>query len=232
MKIAIIGGGVSGLCAALHCRELDTGSKFEIIILEKMRYPGGLMHSTFHEGYYWDNGLFKFPQSAYLAKVAPDIFQMDKPYKQKIWLKRKFYRFPMNIKDMISSQSTLSRIQIVFDYIYSYLRRGLGMISPNLYDWLRYRITARILRDPQLEAYLYKLQGQSLKRLSPTFGEHRLQHIHINTRISKLLKTIIPFRITNSNSIKDYFVYPSKTGVDKIPLALARMCEARGIRII
>ena len=56
MKIAVLGGGVTGMCAALRLQEAAPDLISEIVIIEKELHHGGLLQTTRQNGCWGDNG--------------------------------------------------------------------------------------------------------------------------------------------------------------------------------
>lgn len=230
MKIAIIGAGVSGLYAALHLHKLRSAGISEIVVFEKQLVPGGLLQSTSKQDYTWDNGYFKFVNSGYLFNLMPDLFQHLES-QTKIWHNNNQYKFPWRMNELIKLQSTSSLARIALDYIYSYVRCSLVSEQSNLHNWLRYRMTDRLLKQTQLESYLYKLQGRNPDELSPVLAQHRLMHIHNSSRPKQILKTIFE-KVYKPKTIKSVNTqFKCRAGVSSISEKLAELCEANGITI-
>lgn len=228
MKIAILGGGLTGLCAALRLKEASLPATPEVIVLEERPLPGGLLQSTYQSDYWWDNGVFFFNQSNYLCQLLPDLFQPVADQATKAWLKDGIYNFPL------LKQSKLSLLRGAFDYVYSYIRCTLGWDGVNLHDWLRYRLTARLLKLSGLETYLTKLQGLPPSELSPRIGELRLPMVHEMTRPGRTLLAFFATqrKIKEMKMKRDPVVYPFGAGVGEISGRLTELCRAKGVRII
>jgi protoporphyrinogen oxidase len=232
LKIAIIGGGLTGLSAALRLKEADLPEVSEIIVFEERPYPGGLLQTTNQDGYFWDHGVFIFHRSNYLCQLLPDLFQPIEDMVQKAWLRGGIHHFPL-AKGLILRGSKLALLASGFDYLYSYIRCTLGWYSDNLHDWLRYHLTSHWLNVSQLETYVRKLQGLPSAQVSTRLGELRLQFLHQFTRPGKLIQAIFasPKKIKKIQ-MADPMVYPYEGGVGKISWKLAELCQAKGISLV
>jgi protoporphyrinogen oxidase len=233
LKIAIIGGGLTGLSAALRLKEANLPGVSEIVILEEQDYPGGLFQSTNQNGYWWDNGVFCFLQSNYLCQLFPDLFRPPEDIAQKAWLKGGICDFPI-AKSLLLKESKFALLGCAFDYLYSYIRCTLGWDGDNLHDWLRYRLMSYLLKLSQLETYVTKLQGLPPTKLSPRLGELRLRNVHEITRPGRMLSAIFasPRKIKEMKIKSDPVVYPYGGGVGKISWKLAELCQTKGIRMV
>jgi hypothetical protein len=98
--------------------------------------------------------------------------------------------FPLD-KGLLRRLSKLSLIGIAIDYLYSYLRYSLGCDGTNLEDWMRYRLTAPLLRLSKLDQYIIKMQGLPVTQLSPVLGEQRLRDIHEMNRPGRILRILL-----------------------------------------
>lgn len=231
MRVAVLGAGITGLIAALQVKEANLPDVTEVAVLEEKSYPGGLLQTTRHKQYWWDNGVFLFRGSNYLNELLPDLFR-PLELVQKVWLRGALHEFPL-AKDLFWSQRKTALAWAACDYIYSYARTRLGWDGANLHDWLRYRLTNLLLKVSQLEVYIEKMQGNRPGQLSPLFGEHRLQGIHDMTRPDRLFRiaTTSPRQMKRIIMQRDPDTYPFVGGVGKISEGLAQLCMSKGITI-
>lgn len=234
MKIAILGGGLTGMCASLRLQEAGSEAISEIVILEEKLHPGGLLQTTRHNSYWWDNGVFYFRWENYLRQLLPEVFQpIAGGMLQRAWLAGDLRDFPLD-KGLLRRQSKLALLGVACDYLYSYIRCSLGWDGANLRDWLRYRLTSRLLALSRLDLYVTKMQGLPVTELSPTLGEQRLANIHQFTRPGRILRTILSSsrRIREKMQQHNPDIYPFQGGVGLITQKLADLCAARGVRLI
>jgi protoporphyrinogen oxidase len=222
------------MSAALRLQESNLDSISDIIILEKKLLPGGLLQTTHYNSHWWDNGIFYFRSNNYLRQLLPNYFQpIDAGMLQRAWLAGSLRDFPMD-KSLLRTQSKLTLLGTAFDYLYSYIRCSLGWDGNNLEDWLRYRLTSRLLTVSQLDQYVTKMQGLPATQLSPTLGERRLLNIHEMTRPGRLLSILF----SSSRKIREHMqqhnpdIYPFQGGVGLIAEKLAELCQSRGICFI
>jgi protoporphyrinogen oxidase len=231
MRIIILGGGLTGMCAAMRLQELGSESISDILILEKEHCPGGLLQTTHINNHWWDNGTFCFKGNNYLRQLLPDYFQpIPGGMLQKAWLAGGIRE--MLDKGLLRQQSKLTLLGMAFDYLYSYIRCSLGWDGSNLMDWLRYRLTSRLLRLSGLDQYVSKMQGLPLSQLSLTLGETRLSVIHEMTRPGRIFQSLW----SSTRKIQEHIIqqnpdiYPFQGGVGLISEKLAAMCQTKGIR--
>jgi protoporphyrinogen oxidase len=233
VRIIILGGGLTGMCAALRLQETGSGSISDIIILEKEPCPGGLLQTTHINNHWWDNGVFYFRWDNHLRNLLPDYFQpIPQGMLQKAWLAGGIRE--MLDKGLLRQQSKLTLLGLAFDYLYSYIRCSLGWDGSNLRDWLRYRLTARLLSLSQLDQYVSKMQGLPVSQLSPTLGETRLGNIHEMTRPGRIFQSLWSSTLKIREHIiqQNPDIYPFQGGVGLISEKLAAMCQTKGIRFI
>ena len=232
MKVVIIGAGITGLCAAMRLKESNLDSIAEITVFEEQLRPGGLLQASSDNGHTWDNGLFLFTKADYLFKLIPNLFTEVEDFSQKVYLDGRLHEFPFRIRELISSQSAFSLLLSAVDYGYSYIKRCLGVREKNLYEWLCYRLTKRLLGQIQLDTYLEKLQGHPSCELSPILGEQRLSHINSLSSPSRIIRNlyISLFRSDGERKVSN-LVYPHGYGVGPISAQLAEQCQSKGVKI-
>lgn len=230
IKIGIIGGGITGLITALRLCEAKLIPALEISIYEKNLEPGGLMRSTVSNGYCWDNGMFKFTRSNYLVELFPELFIEIEDYGQKVWCDSKFSDFPFGLNDYLKAESKISLMLIVLDYGYSYFCRLMGLSEANMYKWLRYRLTKRVLSRTGLEHYLHKLQGQAPSFLSTKLGKDRLGYLSNNTKPGRIIKSLLAGKQNNKKEPNLIAAKTESRGVGSITRKLADLCEAKGVK--
>jgi protoporphyrinogen oxidase len=232
-KIAILGGGVTGMCAGLRLKESGSEVCSEIVILEEKPQPGGLLQTTRHNSHWWDNGVYFFRYENYLRELLPDVFQsIPEGVLQRAWLDGAMRDFPLD-KGLLRRQSKLVLLGIACDYLYSYLRCSLGWDGTNLGDWMRYRLTSRLLGLSRLDQYVTKMQGLPVTKLSPTLGERRLYSLHEMTRPGRILRILL----SSNKKIREHIqrgnpdIYPFQGGIGLISQRLAELCQDRGVQL-
>jgi len=231
MTVAVIGAGVSGLCAALRLSEPGPGRVSDIVVLEKASRPGGLLQSAARDGYWWDHGGFIFYRFDFLARLMPDAFQPVEDLSTQVWGRGQFHNFPFGLKELLSSQPVAGLAAAALDYARSYVQRGLGLGGSSLHDWLRGRLPTRLLEQSQLETYFHKLQGHPTRELSPRLGEFRLESMVPLDNPLKLLRATLALAREAEKKTPVTPLYPSGPGVGTISERLAERCQDQGIRI-
>lgn len=230
MRVAIIGAGVAGLCAAIRLKETASDLISDITVFEKNDHPGGLLQSTRHNGHWWDNGAFKFGRNNYLVQLMPDVFEPFEGYRLKVWHKGALHDFPFGVKAMLTRLSVSRLAGFGLAYGLNLLRCGFGADKTSLERWLQCRLTGTLLRETGLDAYVTKLQGRPPGELSYLFGEQRLLYIHKMTRPAYLLRAVAGLAGKRRNG-NGRLVYPRDAGVGSIAERLAQVAGERGIRI-
>ncbi len=228
MKVAVIGAGVAGMCAAIRLKEAGKNNISEVVIFEKNNQPGGLLQSTSYNGYWWDNGAFKFGRANYLVKLLPDAFETFEGYNRKVWRNGRLQNFPFEIKSILSQFSVFALLKLGATYLDHAVKCNFGAGKTTLEEWLQYRLTQRMLEASGLDVYIHKLQGLPLDRISFLFGEQRLQYLHKMTRPGRMFKTIIG-RSGKKKAGGVPLVYPRESGVGSIAEKLAAYAEQAGI---
>ncbi len=228
MQIIIIGSGVAGMFAALRLAEAQSTHIDKITIIEKTDSPGGLIKVHSENGYFWDTGIFIFPEMNPLNEHCPELLDEILKTNQITFIKNKFYNLTQLIKDSARALSFLKKLHFAIDYTYSYIRTVLRLTEKNLFTWIRYRVTKLLYDDTQLEIYLKKLQGMPTKELSSLIGWERIDFIHHNTRPVYISRMLFGRpKKPKKPPIKRY--YPFKRGVGVLSGKIADLCVNNGV---
>lgn len=118
MRVAVLGGGISGLSAAFFLKK----NGMDVTVFEKEKRVGGWIESVEEDGFLWEEGphslrptpvLWKLIQMLHLEKEV--IFPKRDVYKRYLWYRGKLRAFPFF--------SSLS-FPFVWGYMLSFLRGG------------------------------------------------------------------------------------------------------------
>ena len=231
MRVAILGGGIAGLVAAIKLKDQLPDKNVEVTIFERNDIPGGLLISTKYNGYHWDNGMYKFERSNWLVSNLPEIFETIEDSKQVVWLKNNFYDFPLSMGTIFGLLGRYRVPLVIPGLIASKIHKAFSSNHDDLDIWLKTRLSPLAYAVSGLEVYLNKLQGYKPSELSGTLGKHRLMYIDANTRIDKIIRRMIKRKSKLPNS-KGIIVAKSEIGgIGKIAHNLADKCNSLGIKI-
>ena len=141
MKVAVVGGGVSGVAAA---RFLKAGGA-DVDIFEKDSRSGGLMRSETVEGYVFDTagGHILYSKDEWFRSFIGGLFQEGELHSSerntKILYHDRFVHYPF--ENGIADLDPEDRLQCVKGYVEAWARREAGALVPdNFLDWVKYRL--------------------------------------------------------------------------------------------
>ena len=231
-RVAVIGAGVTGMCAALHLKESALASELDVTILERGSRPGGLLQSSHLGDYWWDNGAFFFyvPQN-YLVRRLPDLFDPIQNFGWQVWLRGRFYSFPFRLREMVSMLNPLELLGAGLEFVWNDILTRPSLNPPDLRHWLNARLPRVLVRKTNLETYVAKLQGFPLDQLSPRLGVRRLGEIRDLADASRVLRIVRRQLAGTRSDERQRVTVTCNTGVGSISRRLAELCRSRGVDI-
>lgn len=231
-KVAILGAGVTGVCAALHLKESALAPKLDVTVLEQESRPGGLLQSSSLGDYRWDNGayIFLLPRN-YLVRRLPGLFQPVQDFCWQVWLRGQFYSYPFRLRELVGMLNPAQLLGAGLEFAWNDLLTRPPRNPPNLRRWLGARLPRVLVQKTNLETYVAKLQSYPLDQLSPLLGARRLGEIRELADPSRVLR-ILRRQIAGSRSeSKHCVVLTCNAGVGAISHGLAELCRSRGVNI-
>ncbi|MFH0945204.1 MAG: FAD-dependent oxidoreductase [Planctomycetota bacterium] len=141
MKVAVVGGGVSGVAAARFLKEAGN----EVEIFEKAARSGGLMRSDTIDGYVFDRagGHILYSKDDWFRSFIAGIFQEGELHSSerntKILYRDRFVHYPF--ENGIADLEPEDRLKCVKGYVEAWARREAGAPVPdNFLDWVKHRL--------------------------------------------------------------------------------------------
>lgn len=190
-KITILGAGPTGLIAAYYLSE-----KFQVTVIEKNDYIGGMSTSFFYKDFVLDYGPHKiYTQLPGILHEIEKVTNLSRIKKQNsIYLKGNFFDFPLKMAQ-VAFKMPLTAVSGVLDII----QNKLGKKTPS---YLENRF-GKTLYNLVFANYAEKIWGNP-KGLDIELAKRRVSM----SSFSELLKSVI---LKNSGKISaDYFYYPEK----------------------
>jgi protoporphyrinogen oxidase len=174
MKVAIVGGGISGVAAAhlLAARGVD------VDVFEREHEAGGLCRSDVIDGYAFDRagGHIMFTKSAWCREFWNSLFApgelVASERNTKILYRGKFVHYPFeNGLGDLEPEETLACLR---DYVLAWAKRKDGGVVPsNFKDWVRFRMGDAIA-DGFMDPYNEKIWKCDLRELGIDWVEGRV----------------------------------------------------------
>lgn len=174
MKVAILGGGISGAAAARFLMEEGV----EVDVLERDETAGGLMRSEVVDGYTFDHsgGHILFSKDEWYKSFVNGLFAdgelVSSERNTKILFDGRWVHYPF--ENGIGDLDTEDRLQCVLGYIEAWAAREAGSPLPdNFGDWILHRFGAGIC-DRFMRPYNEKIWKSDLTDMGIDWVEGRV----------------------------------------------------------
>ncbi|MBI4878968.1 MAG: FAD-dependent oxidoreductase [Planctomycetes bacterium] len=174
MKVAIVGGGVSGAAAARFLAEAGV----QVDVFERDALAGGLMRSELVSGYSFDvsGGHILYSTNEWYNSFIAGIFREDELVTSrrntKILLDGRLVHYPF--ENGLADLDPEERLRCVVGYIRAWAAREAGARVPdNFHDWIHYRFGEGICRAFMLP-YNEKIWKADLRELGVDWVEGRV----------------------------------------------------------
>lgn len=182
-RIAVLGGGIAGITAAMHLARTHGKS---VILLEQDEELGGMQRSYHHAGRIFDNGSYVFPSYCALFDVFPELRSVYVPITpefRRITPGLHVDRYPMSIRGHWRENSLPSLLSGFVDRTFRSLSTRR---EESTYDWIVKRLGTRWYESTGLRSYVHRLYHMDDRDVSVTFAERRLKELR-NPSLSRML---------------------------------------------
>lgn len=226
-KVVILGAGITGLFTAYKLAQTE---RYEVIVVEKEEYIGGMATTFRHDGYNLDFGPHKI--FTLIDGVFDEIVRLlgdeliEIPKKSSIRLDGRLYSYPIRVKDLILGINPITGVKFVIGYVGSALLRKFTKTPDNTYEqWLINRF-GNSFYSAVFKPYAEKIWGEPDK-LDAKLAESRVAIPDLKA----LLKGLISRKDNNPSVNAKKFYYP-KNGIISLSLAMRRVIEKKGGKIL
>jgi protoporphyrinogen oxidase len=222
-RVGVIGGGLTGLSAALRAAEL--GAQVEIFEAEPA--IGGLATSyTLGDSYTFDIGPHSFyPRRPDIAQffeelMGDNILRID--IRGAIYRGGILYQYPWSVPDFLSKARMTTRAVYLFDYLLARMRFAASRKegAANLEEWCINRFGKRFY-NYFLSGHMLKSYGIPVAQLPWVWAAQRIHIPSLGESIGDLL----------SSSPRVGHAYYPKAGIGALSLALADRARDIGVAI-
>ena len=218
MKIAILGGGVSGLSLGYFLQK--SGIDFEIF--EAASIPGGLCRSDVRDGYVMDRagGHIMFTKKEEVRAVWDEIFEADHLVQNerhtRILYGDRFVAYPF--ENGLGDLPPQDNFECLRDYIEAHFDRRNGATCPdNFRDWIVYRM-GQAIGEKFMFPYNEKIWKSRLEDMGITWVAGRVPEAPVDD----VLKSSLGIQ-TVGYAHQAMFQYPLRGGFQDITDRLARL---------
>ncbi len=213
--IHILGGGPAGLTAGYYAKKKE----LSFLIFEAGKQVGGNCRTLQLYDFRFDTGAHRFHDKdpdvtkEVLDLLGDDLLRVDAP--SAIFYQDKFYRFPLNLSDLVEKMQIKTLLKIASDKLHSGHKR-----QSNNFKELALRCYGKTLAERFLLNYSEKLWGLPTHRLSTAISGNRLKGLDLRS----FLRSTLLGSPQNPRHLDGSFYYP-KHGIGMIP---DRLCECLG----
>jgi len=224
-KAIILGAGITGLSAAWKLSE----NGYQVKIIEKEKFTGGMSATFKHKDYYLDFGPHKI--FTVLDNIKAELDELYKDEKlleiqksSKVRLNGKYIKFPFGIADIIFGLGVLTGFKCGIGYFFALLKNiFIKKESQSYQEWVVNRF-GKATYDLVLGPYAWKVWGNP-DELSAELAETRIAA----PNLMEMIKQIILGQKKDSPVINaEVFQYPQKGFGDIGDKILNRIKKNRG----
>ena len=236
-KIAILGGGLAGLSAALYLVKKGYTEKFGIHIFEKDSVPGGLVAGKIINNNFYEYGPHFFhtnnPEILKIVKEIADDVLLD--FNRTILIKfmDNYFTFPLSIVEVFKKLPKST----VFKAVLSLVKHNLLRVftKPEITDSevLLIGYYGKILYELFFKNYIFHVWGIYPKDFSPKFAEQRIPRISGSIFLNKIIS---PLRARFSKGASKDFIenvegklYTTRDGYRGITQRIIDLLQKNGI---
>jgi protoporphyrinogen oxidase len=192
-KIAILGGGVSGVCVAA---ELSKDKRFAVDLIERESYLGGLHRSVHENGYAFDIGLFLFQEDHELLRTFPfliDELVEVQPIHLTITPKGTIDRYPLTLKVYKQDNGWFGLLRAACSLACA---KCLYYKRDSVPTFAKYYMGATVYREGGVQNYIERLYGMKDEDIGLEFAMQRLAHF-AGLQVSRALVHTLPFGLSS-----------------------------------
>lgn len=209
-KVAVLGAGLAGLTCAYELSKAG----FDVTVIEKEAYVGGLARSFIKGQFTCDLGPHRFhsekPELINHITEVLDGKAVKKIRKSEIYLKDRYFVYPLSAVDVIFKMPFFTLLKIFYDYIEAKIR--LQSIPDNSFEnWVSKRFGKK-LYEIFFKEYTEKTWGLACTEISADYASQRISLLNLSDVIMKTL-----FRPKNiPRTYVSKFFYPESGGIGTI----------------
>jgi protoporphyrinogen oxidase len=201
----ILGGGLAGLSAGFSLVKADQ----PVTVFESDSEIGGLS-KTIHQGdFRFDLGGHRFftrnEETERFVKELLDGEYLKVPRKSKIYLRNKFFDYPLKPSNALSGLGLYTKIKALSDYSNEKVK-NIFNTSKNisLEDWVISHF-GRTMFMIYFKEYSEKVRGIECKRISEEWVSKRIEGLSLGVAVKN---AFFKFSGRNVNTLVDKFIYP------------------------
>ncbi len=225
MHVVVLGAGLAGLAASYELSRRG----LRVTLLEREARVGG-MAASWRKGPFWlEFGPHRFHTNdpeleAYVTDVL-DGAVVRRQRLSRIYLRERFFRYPLEVGDVVSNLDTRVLVAALRDYVAS---RARELVRPlpdaHFENWVLKRF-GRTLYELFFEAYTSKAWGMPCTEISADWAAQRISQANLWDTIKT---TVAPPKDGSVRSLVGEFLYPRRGGVGQIARKFAEKIREHG----
>lgn len=217
----VLGGGLAGLSAGY--RLTKEGRKVSVV--EADPFVGGLSRTVSVGKFLFDLGGHRFftkdKDVELIVKLLMEGELLTVSRSSKIYLRNKFFDYPLSPKNALSGLGMLTVARILADYSLERLRSFMGNgRCVSLEDWV-VKNFGRTMFDIYFKEYSEKVWGIDCQKISEKWVEKRIHGLSLG---KALKNAFFKFSGREIPTLADTFLYPRR-GIGRIPQRLKEEIE-------
>lgn len=211
-RIIILGGGLTGLSAGY----VLTKAGFRVKVFESDCVVGGLSKTVVHDGFRFDLGGHRFfTKNPKINKFVRDLMDgelISVPRKSKIYMRSKYFDYPLKPLNAIFGLGILTTLKIIYDYGTEGLKKLIRKPEyVTLQGWVVSNF-GRKMFNIYFKGYSEKVWGLECSRISADWVAQRIKGLSLAKAIKN---ACCKFSGKDIPTLADSFLYP-QLGIGRI----------------
>jgi len=208
----ILGGGLAGLSAGY----VLSRAGMEVVVFESDSIVGGLSKTIVKDGFRFDLGGHRFftnnKQTERFIRDLLDGELLTVPRKSKIYLRNKYFDYPLKPLNAIFGLGIPTTIKIILDYGIERLKKLFSVPhNVSLENWVISHF-GRTMFNIYFKEYSEKVWGIECRRISAEWVAQRIKGLSLGVAIKN---AFLKFSGKGIPTLADNFLYPS-LGIGRI----------------
>lgn len=221
-KVLIMGAGLAGLAAGFELAKKG----IKVTLIEREKDIGGLARTIKVKNFKFDTGPHRwYTKNDSVNKWMVDLLKEEiirVPRLTRIYFDKKFFNYPIKLKNALFGIGPLKALQAVIDYLFARIRARL--FNPRLDSMEEGYINqfGKTLYEIFFKRYSEKLWGEDCRNISIDWVGQRTRGLNILTIIKEAF-----FKSKGVVSLIDEFSYP-KNGIGRLADKMAEGIKKKG----
>lgn len=226
-RIVVLGAGPAGLSAAWQLALAG----YQVTVLEKDNLLGGLCQTVEYKDFRFDLGGHRFfSQNEDLVEKITKLMGQEllvRPRTSVIRLQGKYFRYPIELPDLLRKLQLNTTIKCLFGYAYEAIKNRLGESPDSNYErWLvkRYGIP---LYNLYFAPYSEKLWGTTMNHMSSDWAAQRISEL-------SFWDVVISLFTAKKDEVRTFtrdFYYP-RLGIGQITDKMAEVVQSQNGQVL